>query len=1112
MGFKVRKIMSLILTTALFMTSTSVQALAGTTNNELATTSSTNIITISDFEEKDNSDGWGVTKTVVANPHPDTVNSSSKVLKANFQPWGKIAYWSMGGNSFNPKTQGIGIKMKASQAGTLSTTINASTEITIQKDIAVSDSWNTYYFDFSSKLDTTSYYGLTFYYNVSDVDIYIDDIQIVDLSIINGGGTPTTTPTVTPSTSPTTTPTITPTVAPTTSPTVTPTASPTVAPTTSPTVAPTVTPTVSPTATPIITPIWSENFENSKAPSGWGVESIGIVSNPMVDSYNSSSKVLKCNYNEYWGRADFYPMSFNPKTQAIRVKANASYTGDLTAYIFDTGFTSEASITQTISYKNQWNTYYFDFSKKASLSNYAIIHLNFNVLGETIYYDDLEIINLSDVPPVSEQEVLDYNYDTLRIGGGGFVSAVVSCPTEKNLFYARTDVGGAYRWNEANKEWIPLTNWISEEDKGLYSVESIAIDPSSPNKVYMLAGCQYFSNQKTVILKSDDYGETFTQIDVSNLIFAHGNGNGRQNGERLSVDPNNGNILYCGGRTGGLIKSTDGGLTWNMVTSLDVMNSTTYWPSWTTNEVKTTANANGIVSVVFDSSTGTKGTGSNRIFVGVSRVGSSNVYVSENGGTTWSAITNLPTNWMPQRMKLDGNGNLLIAYADAEGPGNSTSGGIYRYNPTTKVATNISPSSGRPIGDVSFDANDSNRLVCTTISTWVPHPWGGNGDIIYTSTDGGATWTSLVDKGFHMDANGCTWIEGYAIHWSGSITMDPYNSNRVFVTSGNGIFTTDDLWGTKPTFYFNIKGLEETVPLDLISIPNGQLVSAVGDYDGFIHTSEDSYGEIHTLPIGTTTGIAYAAKMTNLWAKVGGWTDNYCFLYTENSGKTWVKTTTPPTTSTGVTPYRGKVTISADGSTIIWSPENTNETYRTTNKGLTWTVCTNLPGNLHVAADPENSNYIYAAGENAFYVSSDKGVTFTESTLLNNNFKRITVVPGQEGMILAPLGSRGLAVSYNHGQTFDTIGGVTVCNAIGVGKGRTDNDPLAMYMWGKANGGSLGLYASFDSGVTWTKINDDEHQFGGPGNGEFVMGDMNKFGRVYMSTTGLGIVYGDIVE
>ena len=39
-------------------------------------------------------------------------------------------------------------------------------------------------------------------------------------------------------------------------------------------------------------------------------------------------------------------------------------------------------------------------------------------------------------------------------------------------------------------------------------------------------------------------------------------------------------------------------------------------------------------------------------------------------------------------------------------------------------------------------------------------------------------------------------------------------------------------------------------------------------------------------------------------------------------------------------------------------------------------------------------------------------------------------------------------------------------------------------------------------------MNDDAHQYGGPGNGNFVQGDMNNFGVVYMSTVGRGLVVG----
>ena len=50
---------------------------------------------------------------------------------------------------------------------------------------------------------------------------------------------------------------------------------------------------------------------------------------------------------------------------------------------------------------------------------------------------------------------------------------------------------------------------------------------------------------------------------------------------------------------------------------------------------------------------------------------------------------------------------------------------------------------------------------------------------------------------------------------------------------------------------------------------------------------------------------------------------------------------------------------------------------------------------------------------------------------------------------------------------------------------------------------------SEDNGETWSRVNDDLHRFGGTGNGVFVSGDMNEYGRCYMSTVGLGIIYCD---
>ena len=158
----------------------------------------------------------------------------------------------------------------------------------------------------------------------------------------------------------------------------------------------------------------------------------------------------------------------------------------------------------------------------------------------------------------SAQAVLntDWSYGQVEIGGGGFVTGVFST-CEENVYYARTDVGGAYRWDEAAQQWKSLSYWVTDEDKGLLGIDGLAVDPNDASKLYLLAGTEYFSGGKTAILISDNYGETFTVVDVTDKIKAHGNGMGRGNGERIAVDPNNGSIIFVGGRTGGVHTAGD---------------------------------------------------------------------------------------------------------------------------------------------------------------------------------------------------------------------------------------------------------------------------------------------------------------------------------------------------------------------------------------------------------------------------------------------------------------------------------------------------------------------------------------------------------------------------
>lgn len=694
----------------------------------------------------------------------------------------------------------------------------------------------------------------------------------------------------------------------------------------------------------------------------------------------------------------------------------------------------------------------------------------------------------------SAQTSASYTWDNLAIGGGGFVSAVIPSKTEQGMVYARTDVGGAYRWDKTSARWVSLLDWVSEDEVGYLGTESLAVDPKNAAKVYILAGISYFNNGKTAILRSSDYGKTFAITDVSNQFKAHGNGMGRQNGEKLVVDPGSSNILYAGTRWNGLFKSTDSGASWSRLSGLNIT---------------TTPNENGISFVTLDPLS-VSGSVAQRVFVGVSRFGSvgPSFYRSNDAGATFTAVSGAPTALMPQRAALAGDGNLYITYANGAGPHGHWAqpepmdlGEVWKYNVSSGAWTNITPSGyTRGFSGITVDPNNAQRLLLTTMNTYMQQG-DAYGDRIFITTNGGASWTDVVARGFAKDSGGVSWIAGNSIHWTGSIEFDPFDTKAAWVTSGNGIFKTSNIDAATTTWTFNVKGLEETVPLNLVSIPDGPVVSVIYDYDGFRHSDITQYAPIHTPRMGSTTGLDVAALNTSTIVRSGGG-DTPAMYYSTDTGASWTKTTS-------MNGKNGQVALSANGSVLLHSPADSTTTYRSTNFGSSWATVTGLStANVRPVADPVNTNKFYVYNNGAMLLSTDAGVSFSaKGSLASGGSSVIRVAPGKEGDVWVPLFGGGLARSTNSGTSFTSFSNISYCGAVGFGKAAAGATYPTVYIWGTVSG-MRGVWRSIDTGATWVRVNDDTHEYGGPANGQFVVGDMNTYGIVYMSTAGRGVVYG----
>jgi len=721
--------------------------------------------------------------------------------------------------------------------------------------------------------------------------------------------------------------------------------------------------------------------------------------------------------------------------------------------------------------------------------------------------------------PSQRPASVPYTWKSVQMVGGGFVDGIVFHPAAKGVRYARTDIGGAYRWNDLSHRWEPLLDWVPYENLNWMGVESIAVDASDPNRVYL--ACGTYTNPATpdgAILRSSDRGKTFQHTDVP-FKFG-GNENGRGHGERLAVDPNAGSILYLGTRHDGLWKSVDRAVTWSKVENFPDVTET---PAAAGSQQ---GQGSGIVFVVFDPRSGVKGKPSSTIYVGVSLLGRDNLFRSKDAGKTWQPVPDAPTQYRPARAALASDGALYISYVTGPNPYRPTDGGIWKLDAASGSWTDLTPD--RPdaannkafgYGGVSVDAHHPKTLIASTY-------YRPGGEEIFRSIDGGKTWKGIFASGGTYDFSLAPYVAKTPIHWLFDVEIDPANSDHAIFTTGYGGYETFNLTAMdsgKPTKWSVMStGIEETVALDLLSPPKGaHLVTAIGDYGGFVHSDLDKpapEGSSSPPRFGNTTGVAGAETSPDMIVRVGkaAVRGGGNISYSMDGGRTWQPTpSAPPDASLG------SIAVSTDGDIWVWTPER-SAVYFTRDFGGRWAKSSGIPENTRVIADRVNPRKFYglALFDGKLFISTDGAATFTEQPLTlpdglptrggrgddRGGQDRIYATPGKEGDLwLAAF--NGLYHSTDSGVTFTRLGHVSQIHAFGFGKAAPGATDSALYLIGVVDG-LRGIFRSTNAAKSWVRINDDQHQWGLLLQ---ITGDPKQFGRVYVGSHGRGTFYGDPV-
>ncbi len=438
----------------------------------------------------------------------------------------------------------------------------------------------------------------------------------------------------------------------------------------------------------------------------------------------------------------------------------------------------------------------------------------------------------------------------------------------------------------------------------------------------------------------------------------------------LEYDPNNSQIIYAGAATGGIFKSTNGGLY--------------FFPVFDDNAVLPIGDiaVDPVNSNIIYAGTGEANGGHNNFAGG-------GMYKSTNGGTSWQ-MTGLQNTVSIGRIIIDPF-NPLKLYVAAVGSyfGPNPDRGIYRSDNGganwTKILF-ISDSTGAI--DIAVDPVNSNNLYA---AMWQKTRYPNGGQLfgstsgIYKSTNGGNNWTALGA------ANGLPNSSSTSVGRIG-ISISKSNPNILY-----SIFTN----GTTYLGFFKTTnaGLNWTN-----ADPNNQL------QDGF-STFSWYFGQVRVHP--TNPSIVYVLdfaimKTTNSgtsWTDLTGFdihVDNHALAFkpgapetiiegndggiynSTNGGNSFTKVVELP-----ITQFY-EIGIDKTNPQRLYGGTQDNGTNRTTTGSVSdWESIYGGDG-FYVIVDYTNPNVIYAESQNGgFGKSSDGGISFDDATAgINSSEKR----------------------------------------------------------------------------------------------------------------------------
>ena len=575
--------------------------------------------------------------------------------------------------------------------------------------------------------------------------------------------------------------------------------------------------------------------------------------------------------------------------------------------------------------------------------------------------------------------------------GQGRVNVVYVDPSNENTIYIGTPAGGIWKSTTSGTNWIPLSDNLPQ-----IGVSGIAVDPTNSDIIYIATGDKDGSDSYSIgVMKSIDGGLTW---NTTGLSFTNTNTFAGD----IVINPTNVNELLVA-TSDGIYKTSNAGVTWSQVRT----------GSFSQGTIRLKPNNPNTVYAV-----------SNNRFVR-----------STNFGSTFTTITSgLPTN--SSRMLLDvtpADENVIYILSvnsseEFQGLYKSTDGG------------NSFVTSNNGSIDI-FESSQAWYDLALAVSTT-------NADEVYTGCLN--VWRSLNGGTSFVRRN--VWSNPTSLRYThADIHFLRYFGNKLFCGSDGGVYVSAD----NSNSFTDLTASAQISQFYRIAVSKQSASKMVGGLqDNGGHALSNNQWKNYYGADGMDTAID--PNNSNLYY---GFIQNGSSLYISNNAGSsssggvgapngengnWV---TPLVTNSLGEVYAGYINLYklVSGN---WIQQNT------TSLGI---------GNIElITIDPSNDNNIYISGNGQLLKSIDKGVTF--QNIFDASITSIAVHSTNSDIIyITTQGTNGEVLkSVDGGLDFTSIsnGLPNIGKNIIVHQGRNATNPLFV-------GTSLGVYYKDDTMSQW---------------------------------------------